>query len=63
MMTVKQYLELAHRYSRSAETAPSSYSRNQLQMLADNYMTLAKSTLVLDRSAKVLEALEKSRNK
>lgn len=62
MTTVDQYLKLATHYSKLAEGARrNSYSRHQLQMLADNYMTLAKGTLILDRSAKVLEALEQSR--
>lgn len=63
MMTAKGYRILAAHYSRSAEKARDSYSRYQLRMVASNYMTLAKSTQVLDRSAKVLEALEQSRKK
>ena len=33
------------------------YSRYELQMLADSYMTLAKSFWTLERSGKALEAL------
>ncbi|RXH26703.1 hypothetical protein XH94_35465 [Bradyrhizobium zhanjiangense] len=63
MMTPDEFAQLAAHYSRAAEEASDSHSRYQLQMLADSYMTLAKSTLVLDRSGKVLEILERSRKK
>jgi hypothetical protein len=63
MMTAKGYRILAAHYSRSAEKARDSYSRYQLRMLANNYRTRAKSTQVLNRSARVLEALEQRRNK
>lgn len=61
MTTVDEYWKLAAHYGRLADGASNSYSRHQLQMLADNYMTLAKGTLILDRTAKVLAALDQRR--
>jgi hypothetical protein len=65
MTTAKatEYRKLAVHYGKSAERARDAYSRHQLQMLADNYMSLAKSTQVLNRSAKFLEALKQRRKK
>lgn len=63
MTRMEEYWELAAHYSRLAETANGALAQSQLQMLADNYMTLAKSTQVLDRSTKVLEALERHQKK
>lgn len=63
MMTPAEYVELSVYYSRMAETVRDSYSRYQLQMLADSYMTLAHSTQVLDRSSKVLDGLGQHRKK
>lgn len=63
MTRMEEYWELAAHYSRLAETANGALARSQLQMLADNYITLAKSTQVLDRSNKVLEALERHQKK
>ena len=60
---MEEYWELAAHYSRLAETANGAVARSELQMLADNYITLAKSTQVLDRSNKVLEALERHQGK
>jgi hypothetical protein len=63
MTRMEEYWELADHYGKLAETANGSLARSQLQMLADNYMALAKSTQILDRSAKVLEALERHQKK
>ena len=60
MMTPEEYLELATYYDRLAETAGDSRSRHQFRMLVDNYMTLAKGIEILDRSARLLKALEQT---
>jgi hypothetical protein len=63
-MTLDEYREQAVYYSRLAEeAAPNSHSRYQFQTLADSYITLAKSTWVLERSAKAVESLEQRRRK
>jgi hypothetical protein len=41
-----------------AKNASGSYCRHWLQILADNYVTLAASIVILNRSAKLLDALE-----
>jgi hypothetical protein len=56
-----EYTELWLHYSRAAEAASDSFSRDQFQALADSYMMLAKSTKVLNRSAAILEALQQQR--
>lgn len=58
MTTPQEYSQLAFHYIRLADEARDSYSRHQLCMMADTFMVLAKSTRVLEQSAKVLEALE-----
>jgi hypothetical protein len=60
-MTPEEYLELATYYERLAETVRDSRSRYEFRMLADSYMTLAKGIETLDRSAKLLKALERNR--
>ena len=57
MMTPEECTELSAHFSRLAEMARDRYSRYELQMLADSYMTLAKSAWTLERSGKALEAL------
>ena len=58
MMTAGEYLELAARFAAMANVAPDPESRRQLQAFAESYRVLARSTAVLDRSAKTLDALE-----
>lgn len=47
----------------SADAYPDPHFRCRLQVLADSYMTLAKSAQVLLSSAKLLRALEQARKK
>ena len=63
MTTPQEYRLLSVRYSRLAETARDRYACHQLQTLADSYMTLANSSWVLERSAKILTILEQQRKK
>jgi hypothetical protein len=53
-----EYTELWFHYSRAAEAASDSFSRDQLQALADSYLTLARSAKVLKQSSAILEALQ-----
>jgi hypothetical protein len=59
-MTPEEYLQLATYYDRLAETARDPRSRYQFRLLAENYMTVAKGIEILDRSAKLLKALDRS---
>jgi hypothetical protein len=63
MVTPREYLELAAHFDRAARKAKARGSHNLLRSIADNYMTLAKSTKVLKRSAKALDALERHKRK
>ena len=56
-MTPTEYLELAACYERAARERPSLAARRQLHAIADTYLTLAKSTALLEQSEKVIESL------
>jgi hypothetical protein len=58
MMTPKQYADLSEPYDMMAEQAHDRSSR--VQMLARSYSMLAESTQALERSNKLLEALDRS---
>jgi hypothetical protein len=58
MMTPQEYLKLSADCRRLAETKRDRHSRYQLQQLAGSYFQLAKTIEALNRSAKVVEALE-----
>jgi hypothetical protein len=56
MVTPREYLELAVLFDRAARKATARGSHRLLGSIADNYMALAKSTKVLKRPAKALDA-------
>ena len=55
------YLELALRCEIEAARARDKLSRYELSSLAESYRTLAKSTALLDRSAKAVEIMDRRR--
>jgi len=61
METAKDYLALATLCEIQAAKAPHKFSRYQLLSLAHSYRTLAESTVVLDRSTKALEIIDRRR--
>ncbi|PAY04275.1 hypothetical protein CK489_34075 [Bradyrhizobium sp. UFLA03-84] len=63
MMTLQEYEELAAKYERLIEMLRDPHDRYQLEKLANSYRALANSASVLDRCARVLEALEQGRMK
>ena len=63
MMTAGEYRELASHYEWAAERADGDHAREQLQTLAHSYLVLARSMSVAERSAEVLDRIEKHRGK
>jgi hypothetical protein len=58
MTAAKDYLELALICESEAAKARDKFSRYELSSLAESYRTLAKSTALLDRSAKAVETVD-----
>ena len=59
MTTPAEFLKLAVRFDRAAKEASDPGARNQLEMVADTYVVLAKSTLILERSAAAFEKIRR----
>jgi len=55
------YLVRATTFERAAEKNPDPQEREQLRTIADTYVTLAKSTRILEQSADVVERLKRKK--
>lgn len=63
MMTPEEYRRLSESYQQAAAAAKDQLSSDQLRLLADSYMTLTRSTEVLNRSGRLLATLEQEKKK
>ena len=61
MQKAKDFLELASHCESEAAKAQDKFLRYQLLSFAESYRTLAESTVVLDRSTKALEIIDRRR--
>ena len=61
MQKAKDFLELASHCESEAAKTQDKFLRYQLLSFAESYRTLAESTVVLDRSTKALEIIDRRR--
>jgi hypothetical protein len=63
MMTPGEYRELAWHYEWAAEQTNDDHARERLHSLAQTYLVLASSMSMVERSAELLDRIEKRRKK